>query len=200
MKKALVISPLFLGTFASLSFAQPDVNNAPKGENPQNRRAGDAARRIQMNQMERTRNQLKKLGVVEIKQQEAVLAFVQSEVKAREELVSKGEKLNQSLRNEGLTTAQIAGALNDYQAAIDDNKVRREKAIAAFKKEVDYSKNPRLESFLVLAGVIGDGPVVAAGNPGRVRIRENFRVNGKDPNEKPAEAAPAAGTPATAKP
>lgn len=178
---------VFLAVCSPAAWAQPDVNNAPKAVNPQNRRPADVTQRQKLAQEERVRNQLKRFGSVDDKQLDAVVVFVNGEMTARDTLVEKGTKLNQVLKNDALTTGQIAAALNDYQAALDDDKSRHDKAVMEMQKSVDLAKMPRVEAWLTLTGLVGNGPEVVMAGPRRLRVRENVKANVQD--------TPAKGTP-----
>jgi hypothetical protein len=187
---------VLLAVCSPAALAQPDINNAPKAVNPQNRRPADVAQRQKMAQEERVRNQLKKFGLVDDKQLDAVAAFVNGEMAARDALVEKGIKLSQVVKNDALTAGQTAAALNDYQAALDDEKVRHDKAVTELQKTVDLSKMPRVEAWLTLTGLVGNGPEVVMAGPRRLRARENVKANAKETPAKDATgklAAPQAG-------
>ena len=163
--------------------AQPDPNNGPKAENPENRRPNDRTKAIE----NLFRRQLEGIGVVETAQQDTTLAFLKGEFEARGEVMQKGSKLAQALRGNALTEPQIAALLNEYQVALEDEKVRREKAQADFKAKLDYTKTPKLEAWLVVMGAVGDGQPVMFGNymnwGGNARGEINNR-NPKTPKTK----------------
>ncbi len=159
----------FFCTLALLAFplcanAQPDPNNAPKGENPVNRPVGGRRGGIQ----NMTPAQIKTLVETSIKrqlvaanvtsdaQQSAVIDFILGEVAARQKLTGATRALQVALRNPDSTDAQIAGLLNDLQAASDEEKARHQKALDALKAAIDVTQFPRLEAMLTLTGFYGD--------------------------------------------
>lgn len=145
--------------------AQPDINNAPKAANPANRPVGAARQqRIKDQLNQRLRPELIRLGVTDTAQQDALLTFFLSEAQARTLLTQKGRQLAQAVQNNALTDNQLASALNDYQGAVEDNKIRHQAALATLKKTVDYEKYPKLDATLTVLGFVGDGPTLA--NPG----------------------------------
>jgi hypothetical protein len=158
-----------LGTLAIAPFwavapaqAQPDINNAPKADNPANR-APRGLLTPEQRMQERLRRQLQALGATQAPVQDAVIAYVQAETAARTAITTKGRQLQLGLRANALTDAQVAALLNDYQGAIEEDKARRIKAQTEFLKVVDLSKMPKLEATLVLMGIYGDGPTLPGG-------------------------------------
>lgn len=157
-----------------VAHAQPDPNNGAKAENPENRPAG-ANREKAMETF--LRRQLEGIGVTETAQQDATMAYLKEEFEARSKVSQKGGKLAQALRGDALTDAQIVGLLNEYQVALEDEKVRRQKAQTKFKAKLDYTKTPKLEAWLVVLGAVGDGQPMMLGNlGGNQRGGNNNRV------------------------
>ena len=138
--------------------AQPDINNAPKGDNPANRPARGA--RV-LTPEDRFKRQLVQANVTTVAHQDAVIAYVKGEMEARQKMIQTGQTLQTSLRNKGVTDAQVAGLLNDYNVAATDDKARHKKALDTLKASIDVSQFPRLEAMLTLAGLYGDGPAVS---------------------------------------
>ncbi len=148
--------------------AQPDPNNAPKAQNPINHPVGvrptpeqRAAQREQMRQRVMTR-QLEGLGITDKDQQTTVMDYIQGETEAADKLQTSSRALTTALRTPAVTDQQVAVLLNDYNVAIEDNRTRRKAAQKKLGESVDLLKNPRLEAYLTLMGVYGDGP--AQGN------------------------------------
>ncbi|RYG54780.1 hypothetical protein EON80_31490 [bacterium] len=157
-------------TFISSAQAQPDIFNAPKAVNPTNRAVGrqlTAEERVQ----QRLRRQLQLLGVNQTATQDVLLAYVDSETKARQAVTDKGRELQRVLTANVVSNAQVAALLNDYQAAIEEDKVRRVKAQQELIKAVDVTKIPKVEATLILMGVYGEGPALGnlTTNAGRGR-------------------------------
>lgn len=164
--------------------AQPDPNNVPKAQNPDNRPVRPNNRQ-QMTPEQREaamkrfmKSQIERAGVTDDAQQEMVANYIQGEMDARQDLQESSQTLSTALRNTTLTDSQIAGLLNTYMGAVDDDKARRTAAQKTLSETIDMIKVPRLESMLVLYGMWGDAPSVG-GNMwmGRGRNREDLRNN-----------------------
>lgn len=155
---------LLSATLASLlcavpALAQPDPNNGAKAENPPNRPVGGNAAAM----VDRMRQLVARYGVTDPTQQEVLVNFVLSETRERGKVQLAGQKLMASLRNEGGDDALITGLLNEYMATVEEDKDRRTKALQELKKKVDYTRLPKVESYLVLSGILGDGPAIMGG-------------------------------------
>ena len=140
--------------------AQPDTQNAPKADNPVNRPVRPNFNNLlpQERAKERTRFQLQLLGATTPAVQDTLLAYIESETTARQALVEKARGLQVALLGNALPDAQVATLLNDYLAAIEEDKARRETAQTVLKKTVDVSKMPKIEAMLTLMGVYGQAP------------------------------------------
>lgn len=197
---ALCTSVLGTVAVAPPAQAQPDVNNAPKADNPVNRAPRRRPNMVDMTPeqrvQERLRRQLLAVGVTDTATQEKITAYVQDEIKAQQPLMEKARQLQVGLRGDALSNAQVAALLNDYQAAVEEDKVRHLKAQADLKKAVDLPKMPKVETLLTLMGLYGDGPNIMGGMMGMgFNQRTNRRFEG---GVRPNTAPPAQGAPATA--
>jgi hypothetical protein len=181
----------------TLAGAQPDPNQAPKGQNPANHppgagrlvRGGAALTPEQQKTMMTAylRGQLVTANVTNLKQQDAALTFVTDEFQARQKLSESARALSTATRNPATTDAQVAGLLNEYLAAIQDDKTRHQKALDTLKTSITVSQFPRLEAMLTLYGLWNDAPALSGnlmggGNPmvagnGRPINRRNPRQN-----------------------
>ncbi len=148
--------------------AQPDPNNVPKAQNPDNRAVRPRltpeqrdAKREEMRQLYMT-TQLERVGVTDKDQQTAVADYIKAENDAADKLQTSGGALGTALRTKAVTDKQVAVLLNDYNVAIEDDRARRKAAQKKLGESIDLLKNPRLEAFLTLMGLYGDGP--AQGN------------------------------------
>ena len=172
--------------------AQPDPNNVPKAQNPDNRPVRPNNRQP-MTPEEREemmkrfmKAQIERAGVTDDAQQEMIADYIQDEMDARQDLQEESQTLSTALRNKTMSDTQIAGLLNTYMVAVEDDKTRRKAAQKKLGETVDMLKVPRLESMLILMGAWGEAPMMS-GNTwmGRGRNREERRNNRA---EKPAEA------------
>lgn len=165
LKKGVMLgTAVLLSQMALTAQAQPDLNEAPKGDNPivnqrpkKNGNNADAA----------IRKMLVQGGVADIATQDAVLAFVKEDTEARRPMREQGAKLFQALRAGAITDEQFLALVTDYRAAQQAEKVRREEAQDALDEKIHFTDNPRLEAMLLLAGLIGDGvPFMNGGQAG----------------------------------
>lgn len=168
MKHIHFLSTLALLALPLVASAQPDPNNAPKGNNPVNRPVrGGRIQNMTPEQLKtfmgaRIKTQLAQTNVTDEKQQDAVVTYILGEMDSRQKLMDATNALQTGIRNAETTDAQVAGLLNDYRAAADDDKARHQKALDTLKVAVDVTQFPRLEAMLTLAGLLGDAP--AGGN------------------------------------
>ncbi len=175
----------------SQSHAQPDPNNAPKGDNPANRPPGGGrfmggfTPEQQKTMMEAYfRGQLVTANVTDVKQQDAVIAFVTGELESQRKLAETARALATATRTPTTTDAQVAGLLNEYVAAIQEDKTRHQKALDTLTTVVTVSQFPRLEAGLTLLGLWNDAPALG-GNllGGRGNGRGQFKnQNGPQQN------------------
>jgi hypothetical protein len=154
--------------FAPVAQAQPDLNNAPKGENPPPRNRPNRPGRGDNNENRRSpednvRRMLAQAGVDDAATQTAVLDYIKTDMEARGPLREQGAKIFRALREGAVTDDQLLALVTDYRAAQQAEKARREQAEANLDAKINYSKNPRLEAMLLLSGLIGDGPMMFQG-------------------------------------
>lgn len=161
-----ILAPM-LGAMAPMAHAQPDVNNGPKADNPANRpprkRPNLADMTPEQRLKERLRRQLIALGANDVATQDTITTYVVGEFTAKQPLMEKGRQLQTSMRTNALSNAQVAALLNDYQAAVEEDRARHLKAQADLQKVVDFSKIPKVEALLTLLGIYGDGPTIMGG-------------------------------------
>lgn len=169
IKHTQIFTALALLALPIVAGAQPDPNNAPKGDNPVNRAVGGGGRnRPQFQDMtpeqrmtlmrETFKRQLTRAKVTGDTQQNAVTDYVIGETQARQKLEAATLALQTGIRGTTATDAQVAGLLNDYNAAMADDKARHQKALDTLKATIDVTQFPRLEAMLTLAGLYGDAP------------------------------------------
>lgn len=175
---ALLVPLLGVVTMARLAQAQPDVNNAPKADNPTNRtprrlRPKMADMTPEQAFKERLRRQLINLGAIDAAPQEAVISYIYGEFAAKQTLLEKGGKLETAWKAPAQSNAEVAALLRDYQTAIEENRTRRVKAQAALQKTVDFANIPKVEALLTLLGIYGDGPTILGGSLGFNKIPLN---------------------------
>ncbi|RYX81392.1 hypothetical protein EON83_24360 [bacterium] len=208
MKNIQFISTLALLALPIVASAQPDPNNAPKGNNPVNRAVGGGRARAQIQNatpeqrqaLMRTafKRQLTRTNVTNVAQQDAVTDYVMGEAEARNKLEDATRTLQTGLRNTTVTDAQVAGLLNEYNATVADDKDRHDKALLKLKAAIDVTQYPRLEAMLTVAGLYGDshaptGNLVALLGGNARNLRTNAAANaGADAAPNAAGGAAAA--------
>ena len=111
----------------------------------------------------RVRDELTRAGYGQKTIQDPVVKFVQSQMAERTRLREKSGKLRQAVAGKA-SDAQIAKLLAELRAAAQAAKAHRDLAQKQLNAKIGYSKKPRLEAVLTLAGVIGDGQLM--GGPG----------------------------------
>ena len=154
-----LVAPLALAPRAQ---AQPDVNNAPKADNPANRparpnRPQNTPEERAARQAQWMKKQMERVGVTDPAQQTALTDYIQSETEARGKLGESGRALSTALRTEAVTDVQVAALLNAYNGAVEDDKIRRAAAQKKLAEKIDLLKFPRVEAFLTVMGLYGDG-------------------------------------------
>jgi hypothetical protein len=157
-------------TFSPVAQAQPDLNNAPKADNPPPRnrpnRGGRGDNENRRSPEENVRMILAQAGVNDAATQTAVLDYIKADIEARSPLREQGKSLLKALQAGAVTDDQLLALVTDYRAAQQAEKARRERAQADLDAKINYSKNPRLEAILLLTGLIGDGPMMFQGGRG----------------------------------
>lgn len=177
--------PLLLGlalATVGAAHAQPNANNGAGAQNPPNQNAGGGRRggrgemtAEQRAQMEAQMQQMRELGVrqmltragfTDVALQNAVVAYSNERDKASQSLQDKARQLNEALRGTTATDAQLATLLNDFRAAVEEEKARREVAQSALNAKIGLAAKPRLDAMLMMAGFIGDEAQYLGGGGG----------------------------------
>ena len=182
----LALGCAFLATM-SYAHAQPDINNAPKGENPPNwergGRGGPGRDNMRMNmrvdqmlQMARmpreatVRSMLTRAGFTDTNIQDAVVAHLEARQKLPNKARAAQLKMMRAMApaqgglpgeanapQEALTDEQARALINEYRAALEEERAERAKSEAELDAKIGFSKNPRLEMTLILMGALGEG-------------------------------------------
>lgn len=145
--------------------AQPDLNNAPKAENPAARnrpnRGGNKDNR--RTPEENVRQIMTQAGVNDAATQTAILDYIKADMEARAPLREQGKTLYNALQGGAVTDDQLLALVTDYRSAQQAETERRKQSQADLDAKINYTKNPRLEAMLLLTGLIGDGPMMFQG-------------------------------------
>lgn len=192
--RVLVLCGAFAALQPTFSWAQPDVDNAAKTENPPNwerganrgmgGRGGNRALGGRNNLTPEQRQQqvkqlLTRAGVTDAKDQDAIAAFVLENETALQTLRTKWDALSVAMRDNTTSDKQLAGLLNDFRNAMDDEKARRLKAQQALNAKIGLDKKPRLETQLMMSGLLGDdAALMQSGSMGRFGGGAGFGAGG----------------------
>ena len=167
MKKGVALAALvWLSQLAPVAHAQPDLNEQSKAENPAVRERVEKPANGMGVPDEAIRKMMTLGGVPDVATQDAVLEHMKEDVEARKPLRALGLKLFEALRAGDVNDDQMLALITDYRAAQDAEGTRREDAQHVLDAKVNFTRNPRLEAMLLLAGLIGDGSGLMNAGPG----------------------------------
>jgi hypothetical protein len=167
-----IIRPFILSlalTATGVAHAQPNAENGAGAQNPPNQeRAGRGGRALtpeQRQQIQAQAQQRRELsvraalttaGFTEAALQDAVVAYSTEKEKATQALQGKARTLTQAMRTTTTTDAQIAALLNDFRAAVEEEKAQRATAQTALAAQIGLATKPRLDALLMMMGLTGD--------------------------------------------
>lgn len=134
--------------------AQPDPTNQTKADNPPVREK-NRDKRQQLDREQRLRLAMEGAGVTDKDAVAAAVSHAQDQDAARLPLQRLAANLASALNEETLTEAQLGTLLASFKAAQEADEKRRREAEAALEARIKYSRSPRLESALLVLGVIG---------------------------------------------
>ncbi len=170
--------------------AQPDENNAPKGDNPPNwnwnpgggrggNRGGGRPLQLTADQIRQLREQrmeartqaiqqrLTGAGFTDATLQTAVVNEYKAQDTAQSDLLEKWQKIKQALLVNQTPAADLTAMLKDFRDAAAKEKVRRATAAAALEAQFQVSQKPVLDALLMTMGITGDeADLVAQTNVG----------------------------------
>jgi hypothetical protein len=100
----------------------------------------------------------KQAGLNDLELQDTIWQWLMDQEKARRDVRKAARKVYLGITPGGaaLTDQQLEEAIADYQAAAEDEKARREIAVAELDKKIGFSTKPRLRALLMMNGYIGD--------------------------------------------
>lgn len=183
MKKSFFAGPVALGVALLAStasvWAQPDPNNAPKGENPPNWQRGQNGnltpeQRAAAQKQRREQNLRQMMTMAEITDkmtQDALLAFVEAEEKARGPVRDAARKVVTAvgagaMGQPKVDDAAIATAMEAYRAAVKADEARRDAALDNLDNTINWRTMPRVDAFLTLLGYTSDPGIMGGGMGG----------------------------------
>jgi hypothetical protein len=138
-------------------------------------RAQFEARRAQMEQMrrqdqlnsvsvnDRQRFLMNSAGVEDAAVQDAVFAFLVEQAQKRVPVTEAATQLSALLADKSSASDALSTQLQKLQAASKEFRAWREGALAALDTKIGYSKDSRLQSLLVLVGILGNESTDAGG-------------------------------------
>jgi hypothetical protein len=103
-------------------------------------------------------------GFADTTVQDAVIEYINDEVRARQPVRERGNLLLRALNSPKKTDAQVSEALEAFRTELEADRTRREAAENALNDKIGFRTKPRLEGMLLMFGVIGDGPMMVAFN------------------------------------
>jgi hypothetical protein len=99
----------------------------------------------------------KQAGFNDLELQETVWNWLIEQETARRPVRKAARKVYLGITGGGaLTDQQLEEAMADYQATAEDEKARREIAVAELDKKIGFSAKPKLRALLMISGYIGD--------------------------------------------
>jgi len=102
---------------------------------------------------------LAEYGVTEKATQDVIAAYVNELDTNREPLRVLSANLLDTVTGSSTGDVLVPGLLTELKARVAEEKLRADKALAAFDASLGYSKQPRLEATLIVLGILGDEAV-----------------------------------------
>ena len=175
--KRFVYLVSIVGVLCSAALAQPDLNNAPKAENPANRKRPAAAQRAEQKKalkadgvkagalqernnkrvelrLERLPRVLINLGVTDTQTQQTIVEHCRTALASRESIADAQQKLRRSLSDKTMPDAQVKAAANALDTARKVYEAAFAKSLDELDKKTGYRKSMRLESVLLSIGAL----------------------------------------------
>ncbi len=202
MKRSFLLAPILCCLLGTVSLAQPDPNEAPKGVNPPVAMPGITPADWQKMTPQQKRAALQKgvedtlrgtmtwLGYTDKPLQDAIIASALEREKALDEVRDKHRLVAQALiarQND----AQMEIALDNLRMAEDAAAEARAKQIAELDEKIDFSNKPRLTAFLSLVGILNDDSATLGGVLGSTISTMTNLAMGDVPKPAAAPVAPA---------
>ena len=115
---------------------------------------------------QQVRRMLNRSGVTDEAVAQQVENFVSAQAQATRSLRERARALHDALGDDTSTDAQIRTLLSALRTAAAGERDRRRQALRSLDAATGYSRNPRLEAALTLAGIIGDESSLLNGSLG----------------------------------
>ena len=155
---------------------QAGIFNGIGGQGAQNGGNGGAERAA----ADAMRQMMNAAGITDFDVQDAVIAYVAEQNKARVTLLQLAQKAASALQTPAVqpvgatdtnakesVDTKVATTFADYETAVKAENDRQEKALKDLDAKINYSGTPRIKSFLTLVGILNND-VLAIGGPAAV--------------------------------
>lgn len=193
---------------AGHAFAQPDLDNQPKGENPP-AQAGWQQMWQKMTPEQRTqsmqtmmekivRDAIERLGINDAETQNLVVDTMREQDATYEAVRAEHLKVAQALMDNEADEVKMTALLQGLRDASEKARVARQASIKTLDERIAFSQQPRLEALLTMLGLVGNETEHVGGVLGSLGVAMgNLAVAGKMPAMMmPPGMAPPAAPPA----
>ena len=166
---------MLTATGLTIGQAQPDPNNAAKGDNPPAAAPGPDWAKMTPEQRKEAQVQMLKgivvqglnfAGFTDAKLQGTILDFMVAREKADQPVRDRAIKVAEALLAKDTSDKDMAILLADFRAEVDTARHRRKDQAAALDLAIGFSKNPKLDAFLSMMGLVGDESNFVGGESG----------------------------------
>lgn len=134
---------------------QREQNMTPQQRAQRQQRQQQREVQRQASEWDWVRQTLAASGYKDAPMQNAVIAFMQAQERAREPLREQARTLAESLVNPAVPDAQLSTNLAAFRTAMATDATRHDSELAALDQAVKYSTQPRLEMLMTVLGVVG---------------------------------------------
>lgn len=143
------MNPFFLLVLAGLFCFS--TSSSAQNTSPQQRRQ-EALQRLEKT----LRDTMNWCEMTDKPMQDAVVQCAVAQDEALQPVREAHRKVAQALVDKQAGNAQFSTLLNDWRAAVEDAKEKRKNAITKLQAQSDFVRQPKLESFLTITGLLGD--------------------------------------------
>lgn len=160
MGALIFLAGLTLSGVQAQAQAQPGQGGGGQGGRPGGGRAGMTPQQMQQMREEMMKTQMTALGVPAASQT-TILAYAAAREAAARPLRAQARTLQTNLAN-NISAEAATRQLTALRDAVKVEKVRRAVAETELNTAIEFTKNPQLEAYLMLAGLIGDEGAILA--------------------------------------
>jgi hypothetical protein len=112
---------------------------------------------------DRQRYLMKTAGVTDTAVQDPIIAFVNEQAQKRQPVTEAARKLSDLMADANSTPDAISAQLETLRTASKEFRTWKEGALKELDAKIGYTKDSRLQSLLVLVGILGDESTDAGG-------------------------------------